>query len=272
MKISSLSFIVAMLLSTGPAMAASTTIISNQVDITYDRDAFLLEVESPYFGWETLDNSIASVSGIANGVEISFNGYLYASADGSRNWGYEIYNGNFSLPLSFTAHSGQLIESYSITYSGTYDASNGSLGAAGVSVGGSGASFYGNDGYGSSFSATGIIPGAILPTIAGSFEAWADYTWTSVYIGQEWVVTGGYYEPGPCDEYGICEPDQWIEEGYWEDVYMDQGVIGTASINLQSIQIVANIAAVPEADTYAMLLAGLGILGMIARRRSTTKA
>lgn len=250
-----------------PAMAASTTINSSAVDITYDPDTFLFEIESPYYGLETLDNSIASVSGITNGVSISFNGSFSVYADGGHNWGYESFGGYFSLPLSFTAHAGQVIESYSITYSGTYDASNGGLGAAGVSIGGPGASFYGNDGYGSSFSATGTIPGAALPPISGSFEAWADYTWIDVYMGQVWIDTG-YWIPGPCDEYG-CGPDEWVEDGYYEDVYESQGVIGTSSINLQSIQVVANIAAVPEASTYAMLLAGLGVLGLVARRRKS---
>lgn len=265
MKMRYLSAVV-MLATAIPALAAPTTINSSAVDITYDPDTFLFEVNDAYYGWQTLDNSIASISGVTNGVSINFNGALYVSADGGRYFSYESFSGTFSLPLSFTVHPGQVIESYSITYSGTYDASNGSLGAAGVSVNGSGASFYGYDGYGSSFSATGIISGDIPPTIAGSFEAWADYTWTSVYMGQVWIDTG-YYVPGPCDEYGFCEPDQWVEDGYWEDVYEDQGVIGTASLNLQSIQVVANIAAVPEASSYAMLLAGLGVLGLAARRR-----
>lgn len=265
MKIRYLSAI-ALFATAIPAMAASTTINSGAVDISYDPDTFLFEVDDAYYGWQTLDNSIAAISGVTNGVSINFNGSLYTSADGGRYFGYESFSGTFFLPLSFTAHPGQVIESYSITYSGTYDASNGSLGAAGVSVAGTGASFYGYDGYGNSFTASGTIPGAVLPTIAGSFEAWADYTWIDVYMGQVWIDTG-YYEPGPCDEYGFCEPDQWVEDGYWEDVYEPQGVIGTASINLQSIQVVANIAAVPEASSYAMLLAGLGIVSMVTRRR-----
>jgi len=41
------------------------------------------------------------------------------------------------------------------------------------------------------------------------------------------------------------------------------GVFGLASINV----INGTVAAVPEPETYAMLLAGLGVLGAIARRR-----
>ena len=265
MKIRYLSA-VALFATAVPAMAASITINSSAVDISYDPDTFLFEVDDAYYGWQTLDNSIASISGVTNGVSINFNGSLSVSADGSRNWGYESFGGTFLLPLSFSARAGQVIESYSITYSGTYDASNGSLSAAGVSVDGAGASFYGSDGYGSSFSATGNIPGAALPSIAGSFEAWADYTFIDVYMGQRWIDTS-YWVPGPCDEYGFCEPDQLVEDGYYEDWYEPQGVIGTSFINLQSIQVVANIAAVPEASSYAMLLAGLGIVGMVTRRR-----
>ncbi len=259
--------VVAILATAAPALAAPTTINSNAVDISYDPDTFQFQINDAYYGEQILDNSIASISGVTNGVSINFGGSLYVSADGGRYFSYESFSGAFSLPLSFTAHPGQIIESYSITYSGTYDASNGSLGAAGVSIGGPGASFSGTDGYGSSFSATGIVPGTTLPTIAGSFEAWADYTMIDVYMGQEWIITGGYYVPGPCDEYGVCEPDQWVEEGYWQDIYESQGVIGTAAINLQSIKVVANIAAVPEASAYAMLLAGFSVLGLVTRRR-----
>lgn len=46
------------------------------------------------------------------------------------------------------------------------------------------------------------------------------------------------------------------------------GSCGVGQCNNQSDFIVTNVTAVPEPGTYAMLLAGLGALGFVARRRS----
>ena len=42
---------------------------------------------------------------------------------------------------------------------------------------------------------------------------------------------------------------------------------GDAIVSLDSIQFDVNVAVVPEADTWAMLLAGLGLVGAVTRRR-----
>jgi hypothetical protein len=43
---------------------------------------------------------------------------------------------------------------------------------------------------------------------------------------------------------------------------------GNASIWKEGVSITSHVTAVPEADTYAMLLAGLGLVGFMARRRA----
>ena len=47
----------------------------------------------------------------------------------------------------------------------------------------------------------------------------------------------------------------------------DVGASGTRSSYQMELNLVGNVAAVPEPESYAMLLAGLGLLGAIARRR-----
>jgi len=47
--------------------------------------------------------------------------------------------------------------------------------------------------------------------------------------------------------------------------YADSGNYATSA---NAIQFALRVDAVPEADTYAMLLAGLGIMGLVARRRN----
>ena len=50
------------------------------------------------------------------------------------------------------------------------------------------------------------------------------------------------------------------------DNVLDEAVDSTLSIRNVS-NVAANVTAVPEPETYAMLLAGLGLLGFVARRR-----
>lgn len=56
----------------------------------------------------------------------------------------------------------------------------------------------------------------------------------------------------------------WLGAGVAADVY-GQGSSARASINQMSFTVVA--APVPEPETYAMFLAGLGVIGAVARRR-----
>jgi hypothetical protein len=55
---------------------------------------------------------------------------------------------------------------------------------------------------------------------------------------------------------GIQKTDQWF------DPFLNNAANGTQTLNFLAVQ------AVPEPETYAMLLAGLSLIGFMARRRS----
>ena len=271
MKISHLAMI-SLLCSTAPAWAAPSTIHSSNVNIDYDIENFFFQIDVPSFGssyQQVLPGTIAGVSAVNNGIQLDFSGSLGLYASAGNNFSTESLNAIFNVPLAFNVHSGYEITSYSVTYSGTYSLMN----LGNVSLSDASASFYDSVNYGPGaynqpFTATGVVSGAALTELAGQFNATADYGYISVLIDYEEVFS--HYESVPynCDSEGVCE---YRDEPVYIQVpvYQDQGVIGEASINLSSIRVVANVVAVPEADIYAMLLAGLGLLGWSTRRRQS---
>lgn len=250
--------------SSSLVFAAPSTINSTNVDITFDIENFVFEVEAPYL--MTLPSTIATVNSIHNGLELDFGYNFQVSASGS-NFYTETHNGYFSVPLNFSAQSGYKIESYTVTYAGTYTLMN--IGS--VSAGDSGNSFYmseylGPGAYNQAFSVPGHVDGEFLAGVFGNISATGDYTYIQVQVGTEQQFS--HYEDIliGCDDQGNCEYYQspvYVEV----PVYMDQGVIGEANITLSSIKVVANVVAVPEASTYSLMLTGLGILGLMMRRR-----
>lgn len=246
-------------------MAGPSTINSGKVDISYDIESFVFEVEAPYF--ITLPSTIATVSSVNNGIALDFGYNFQVSASGSNSY-TETHNGYFSVPLSFSAQSGFKIENYTVTYSGTYTLMN--LGS--VSAGDSGNSFYmseylGPGAYNQTFSVPGTVDGEFLAGVFGNISATGDFTYIQVQTGTEQqfshyedILLGCDAEGNNCEYY---QSPVYIEV----PVYMDQGVIGEANLTLNSITIVANVVAVPEPDLYALLFAGLGIIGFMARLR-----
>ncbi|GGX98912.1 PEP-CTERM sorting domain-containing protein [Pseudoduganella dura] len=55
---------------------------------------------------------------------------------------------------------------------------------------------------------------------------------------------------------------EWYEQLYWET---------TSSIALSDLTLTVQVSAVPEPGTYAMVLAGLGLMGFAARRREAMR-
>lgn len=49
-------------------------------------------------------------------------------------------------------------------------------------------------------------------------------------------------------------------------IFSDLGTLGGVQSHAYTINNFADVGAVPEADTWAMLLAGLGLVGTVARR------
>lgn len=257
--------LIPLLFSSSMAIAAPSIINSTNVDITYDLETFLFEIQSPNF--ITLPSTIATVNSVNNGVELDLGYNFQVSASGSNTW-TETHNGNFNVPLSFNAQAGYKIDSYTITYSGVYTLLN--IGS--VSAGDSGNSFYmsenlGPGAYNQMFSVPGNVDSGFFAGAFGNISATGDYTTIQVQVGTEQqfshyedVLIGCDAEGNNCEYY---QSPVYIEV----PVYMDQGVIGEASITLNTIKVVANVTAVPEADTYALMLLGLSMLGFIRRYR-----
>ncbi|NGZ85870.1 collagen-binding domain-containing protein [Duganella aceris] len=97
------------------------------------------------------------------------------------------------------------------------------------------------------------------PTVVGSSLIWNMYKAGSVSIGTEWggsvLAIGASFTNGNSIDGGVYSAS--ITQRGEIHQYNYSGAIPTA---------------VPEADTYAMLLAGLGLMGFIARRRKQAAA
>lgn len=271
MKISNLALI-SLLFSTSTAWAGLSTINAANVNIDYDIENFLFQVDVPSFGsisQQVLPNTIAAVSAVSNGIQLDFSGAFGLYASGGNFYQESLY-AVFNVPLAFTANSGYQITGYTITYTGTYGLQNvGSVSLSDATAYFSDSVNAGPGGNNLPFSAIGLVSGAALDAVAGQFNATADYTYIDVFVG--FVEVFSHYESVPynCDGDGNNCQYMEVEVYRQEAVYEQQGMIGDANISLNSIQVVANVVAVPEADTYAMLLAGLGLLAGVARRRQS---
>ncbi|MDP4299069.1 LamG-like jellyroll fold domain-containing protein [Leptothrix discophora] len=93
------------------------------------------------------------------------------------------------------------------------------------------------------------------------------------YIGQTPFGEDG--NPAPYLRFGAYDNNSTTEpfSGRMDNVFVFGGVLSQNEINtiqqggVAGIQQVAGVSPVPEPETYAMMLAGLGVIGSIARRR-----
>lgn len=124
-----------------------------------------------------------------------------------------------------------------------------------------------NEGGGESGTAMSYYTTTFLPTFDPSG---AEIKWDGSYFIEcgdcYLVVKDGNHTPALY----IFDISSWNGQdtldlsGFW----MDQGTISYVAIyNNASMDGGGTIAAIPEADTYAMLLAGLGLVGFAARRK-----
>jgi hypothetical protein len=79
-------------------------------------------------------------------------------------------------------------------------------------------------------------------------------------VGQLWV-DGVFFGSGAGSNYGSCMPSLGA---LCNSVYIGDGTSGP---NASGVYYALSMAPVPEPETYAMLLAGLGLMGGIARRK-----
>jgi hypothetical protein len=66
----------------------------------------------------------------------------------------------------------------------------------------------------------------------------------------------------------------WVLERAY-DINDSGSIVGSASNYVLGVQrsfLLQSVAAIPEADTSAMLLTGLGVMGFMVRRRKNTQA
>ena len=107
---------------------------------------------------------------------------------------------------------------------------------------------------------------------------------TSNEMSHLWYVALGNAEGGPMTNKGAFQNIQlgyyWtnmlISAGWASEVNFDSGDVGHLPLTSSPVYAMAvhdgDVAPIPEPETYAMLLAGLGLIGTVARRRRSDSA
>lgn len=248
--------------------AVPTQLATGQVVIDFDQDTFAFTRDVSYFGsysTEDISPSLVTVTPGGHGVELNFSGRMNLYASSYNTFSPEYLTGNFNALFSFAPRAGYVITGYTVTYAGSYSIET----PGSVSVGGPGAGFSESSG-GNSFSVSGNVVGAAAPSLTGGISASGDIATVQVFDGFESVFD--HYEQ-VLDYCEVTDPSicYYREEPVYIDVavYHDETDLGEASINLQSITIQANVAAVPEPEGWALLAMGLPLAAWLARRRRT---
>lgn len=209
------------------AQAASVTLSGSFFDVTYD-DALTGLFGTPVLIGNTLTWAPSGSPGFS------------ASSYGQ---GIKVTNSTFALTV--TAKDNYLINGASLLEGGDYF-------------------FFGDN---SGVSATGQLRGRSLDTagaptsvssiVAGAFTANASFDFSTT----DWSATA------------LVTLDEASKSATFTiqnllAAYNPPGSFPTAAfIEKKSVDLAVAVTAVPEADTYAMMLAGLGMLGLMAKRR-----
>ncbi len=93
--------------------------------------------------------------------------------------------------------------------------------------------------------------------IGAKFGAWVQHRLAAAYGSLVGEIGGNYFVVGTSFN-GVAASAGTLNLFYWDS---------NNSNNFGEITAQVNVAGVPEPETYALLLAGLGALGFIARRR-----
>ncbi|MCH2221562.1 MAG: PEP-CTERM sorting domain-containing protein [Aquabacterium sp.] len=238
----------------GVAHAAPTTVSTGNVDITYDRDTFVFNRDSG-FGTESIDQASVPLSFTGNSVTLDFAGAL--SVFGS-SYGFSSPSafGSYFANFDFAVQAGYVITGYSVRYTGGYTIET----PGDVSLSGTGVGLFESTG-GGTFD---IVSGIAGPQLSGDLSANGYITSVEVITGYEDVIVG-YEDVEICDDFGCTIEQRPIFETV--PIIEYQTDLGEASLWVNTITVTANVAAVPEPQTYALLLAGLGVMGLVARRQ-----
>ncbi|WP_222846716.1 PEP-CTERM sorting domain-containing protein [Chitinolyticbacter meiyuanensis] len=251
------------------ALAIPTTLDAGQVTVDFDADLFNFGIDYYDYGYTSyIDPNSLGYSASSNGVKIDF-GNQMALYDYATNESDPLLpvHGFFDAGFSFNAKPGHRIVGYTIDFAGSYNTEY--PGGVGMGVDGVGWGSY-STGSGS-FVQQLHHADSTTPALRGSLEAMGGVDYVQVQIGTELIQVGSEWQQDPgC----VGEPDcQLIEVPIFEEVpiYMYQGDLGAAELYLQSITFNAITAPVPEPETYALLLAGGGLVGWARRRQMRAK-
>ena len=227
----------ALVIGMHPGTGESETIDAGNVTVEFDKSTFDFVIDSFFFSIPPED---ITVTGISDGVLVDLNNQMLLSdfAEGESDPNDPI-SGRFDASFSFTPKSNVTISGYRVTIEGTQDIDD--PGEANYHVTGVGGEGFFTPAPETPFSTSYAVSGSVAPPIEGTIEATAYVDYVSVQVGTEEVYVGSEFIPDPSctdPDPGIC-PD--IEVPIFEEVpiFMDQAVLGAASINLQRIRIVA---------------------------------
>lgn len=248
------------------AHAAPVQLSSGQVVIDFDQDTFAFSHDVSSFGsviTEDILPSSVTVSAVANGIELNFNNQMTAYATSYTNFSPESLNGNFNAPFNFSPAAGYVITGYSVTYAGTYAIET----PGSVSVSGPVGGFNESSGGGNFNTTFSIVVGGTF-NLTGGINAYGDVTTLQVFDHYDSVFD--HYE----QVLDYCEVEDptvchYREEAVYIEVpvYREETDLGEASVNLQTITVVANVVAVPEPESLALLAMGVPLTAWLARRR-----
>jgi hypothetical protein len=262
------SLTAALLLLPAAAFATGYNYNAGKVDIQFDTGSFNFSTyDAEGFGSHDILPDSLTYSATANGVMIDFGGQMnisdYAQNESDTQTPVEA---SMFANFSFAAHAGYRIVGYQLLLAGSYDVE--SPGTVSASFAGLGAFSSTNSGFGQPLDQYYTYPGSVAPALYGNFSAVGQVDFIQVQVGTELVQTGTQLVPDPA-----CTSDPsdcpLIEQPIYEEVpvYMTQADLGLASLGPTRLTLTAVTTAVPEAESYALLLAGLGALAFVGRRR-----
>lgn len=233
--------------------AAPTTVTTGNVDISYDRDTFVFNRDGG-FGQEPIDPASVGLSFAGNSVKLEFAGALSVYGSGYGSSAPSAF-GDYLANFNFAAHADYLITGYTVRYTGSYTIET----PGDVNVGGTGI-FLSESTGAASFDLSSAVA---WPYLAGVLAANGYVNTIEVITGFDDVVVG-HEDVEICNDLGCTIEQRPIIERV--PIIEYQTDLGEATLSIDTITVTANVAAVPEPEAGALLLAGLGVVGYGARR------